>query len=73
MSTPSKDLSLRSQHDRAMVDWAKKSADQGVICGHTHQAVFESMTKIDRMQNELNDLRTEIESKVQGIKEMDDL
>lgn len=59
-STPSKDLSLRSNHDRAMYEWAKLIDKQLIICGHTHQPVFESKNKLDRLQDELKQVENRI-------------
>ena len=61
LTTPSNDLSLRSKHDRAMYNWAKSKENQILICGHTHQAVFQSKTQIDKLREELINCEREIE------------
>ncbi|MEM7161734.1 MAG: metallophosphoesterase [Bacteroidota bacterium] len=60
LSTPSTDLTLRSKHDMSMYNWTLKRKNQVLICGHTHQAVFESRTMIDRMTEELEGLENEV-------------
>jgi hypothetical protein len=41
-NTPASSLELRNRHDRAMADWARSRATEGVvlIAGHTHRPVF---------------------------------
>ncbi len=72
LSTPSNDLTLRSSHDRAMYEWAKTKDKQLIICGHTHQAVFESKTKLDRLQDELKKLGSTI-SKAESEQDIDSI
>lgn len=55
LSTPSNNIKLKSEHDKAMYEWADKR-DKVVICGHTHHPVFMSYTQADRTKEELNGL-----------------
>lgn len=57
LSTPSTSTELRSAHDKAMYSWARAKEDQLLICGHTHQPVFMSMTHIDYLVSELQGLQ----------------
>lgn len=55
LSTPSTNMRLKSNHDKAMYEWAEHH-DRVVICGHTHHPVFMSYTHADRIKHELNGL-----------------
>lgn len=39
LSTPATNHKLKSKHDAAMYDWAKKN-EAVLICGHTHETIF---------------------------------
>lgn len=49
LSTPANSVSLKSNHDHAMYEWAAKRSNTVIICGHTHQPVFMSHTHIDEL------------------------
>ncbi|MBT8195850.1 MAG: metallophosphoesterase [Bacteroidia bacterium] len=49
LSTPSNSISLKSDHDHAMYEWAAAKQNSIIICGHTHQPVFMSHTHIDEL------------------------
>jgi UDP-2,3-diacylglucosamine pyrophosphatase LpxH len=55
LSTPSNNIKLKSEHDKAMYEWAD-TRDKVVICGHTHHPVFMSYTHADRARKELKGL-----------------
>lgn len=54
LSTPAKDTKLKSNHDKAMHAWASKREKQLIICGHTHDAVFMSKNKVDKLMQQLD-------------------
>ena len=56
LSTPSKSVKLRSEHDHAMYDWASPKTGLILICGHTHQPVFMSLTHADMVSYEIEKL-----------------
>ena len=56
LSTPANDVSLRSDHDNEMYDWAEKRNQQLIICGHTHRPVFMSMTHLDKLKSDIEEL-----------------
>ena len=56
LSTPSKSVKLRSEHDHAMYDWSKDRCGTVLICGHTHQPVFMSLTHADMVSYQLEQL-----------------
>ena len=60
LSTPSNNLTLRSRHDQNMYSWTLERKNQLLICGHSHQAVFESRTQIDRLTEKLKLLENEV-------------
>ena len=56
LSTPSKNVKLKSEHDLAMYGWASNKKGSILICGHTHQPVFMSLTHADKVTYELQEL-----------------
>ncbi|NNC96197.1 MAG: metallophosphoesterase [Chitinophagales bacterium] len=57
LSTPAKDASLKSIHDKTMYSWSEKHEETILICGHTHQPVFMSLTHADRIKNKIRLLK----------------
>jgi len=49
-NTPAFDRELKTEHNRIMHDWAMLQQNMILITGHTHQAVFESLTRYERLQ-----------------------
>lgn len=56
LSTPSKSIKLRSEHDHAMYHWASQQKGIILICGHTHQPVFMSLTHADIISYQIEKL-----------------
>lgn len=54
LTTPRHDLGLRSTTDHALYDWAEQE-QVVLICGHTHQPVFMSGSRLDRIDQELKE------------------
>jgi UDP-2,3-diacylglucosamine pyrophosphatase LpxH len=52
LSTPRYDLGLRSVTDHALYNWAEKNK-VALVCGHTHQPVFMSGSRLDKIDEEL--------------------
>lgn len=51
-NTPAYDESLKTLHNRLMYEWSAQQQDLLLITGHTHQPVFESLTRIERLDRE---------------------
>jgi predicted phosphodiesterase len=49
-NTPAYDKTLKTAHNRMMLEWAMQQKDVVLITGHTHQPVFESLTHFERLQ-----------------------
>ncbi|NND93250.1 MAG: hypothetical protein HKN45_00175 [Flavobacteriales bacterium] len=60
LSTPANNTKLKSEHDRAMYQWADYN-DKVIICGHTHHPVFMSYTHADKLKHELREMETKFE------------
>ena len=58
LSTPSQSIRMKSRHDYAMYEWASQKQQQMLICGHTHQPVFMSMTHKDRLIAQIENLKS---------------
>ena len=56
LSTPANEVGLRSKHDNEMYNWAASRHQQLIICGHTHQPVFMSMTHVDKLKSDIDEL-----------------
>ncbi len=56
LSTPSTNIKLRSVHDHAMYDWASGKRGLVLICGHTHQPVFMSLTHADIVSYKIDEM-----------------
>ncbi|MFT4661629.1 MAG: UDP-2,3-diacylglucosamine pyrophosphatase LpxH [Patiriisocius sp.] len=74
LSTPANNLKLKSQHDKAMYNWAFKN-EKTLICGHTHQPVFLSLTHEEKILREIANIRESMEEDIRDekIKEQLDL
>lgn len=51
-NTPAYDKQLKTAHNRMMYQWASEQKDLILITGHTHQPVFGSLTRFERLQRE---------------------
>jgi predicted phosphodiesterase len=51
-NTPAFDSQLKTTHNRMMYDWSSEQKDLILITGHTHQPVFESLTRLERLHRE---------------------
>ncbi len=75
-NTPAYDAQLKTLHNRLMYEWSNNQKGLLLITGHTHQPVFESLTRIERLYRQLlqaqasNDekLITETEAEIQQRK-----
>ena len=52
-NTPAYDNQLKTVHNGMMYDWSAAQQQLLLITGHTHQPVFESLTHIERLYNQL--------------------
>ncbi|GAC1419515.1 MAG: metallophosphoesterase [Flavisolibacter sp.] len=52
-NTPAYDAQLKTLHNSIMYDWSAKQERLVLITGHTHQPVFESLTHIESLYQEL--------------------
>lgn len=55
-TSPSRDACLRGRHDTQMYRWASKQANLLLIAGHTHRPVFNSLTHLEKLNQELQHL-----------------
>lgn len=53
---PAENFEIRDDLELQYYDWAKKQRVM-LICGHTHRAIFASLTKYDRLQIEIQHLK----------------
>ncbi len=51
-NTPAHNTTLKSEHNTIMYEWSSRQKDLLLITGHTHQPVFESLTRFERLQRE---------------------
>src|SRR5690349_5377774 len=51
-NTPAYDKHLKTAHNRMMYQWASEQNHLILITGHTHQPVFGSLTRFERLQRE---------------------
>ena len=61
LSTPSNNTRLKSEHDKAMYQWADRH-DKVLISGHTHHPVFMSYTHADQLKEEIIHLEEQQEA-----------
>ena len=57
LNTPSVDDHLKTLHNTMMYQWSAKQKDTLLITGHTHQAVFESLTHLERLYRQLDNAK----------------
>lgn len=53
LNTPASDNTLKTEHNRIMYEWIASKKNMLLITGHTHQAVFVSLTNIERLYGKL--------------------
>ncbi len=53
LNTPSVDDHLKTLHNTMMYQWSAQQPGTLLITGHTHQAVFESLTHLERLYRQL--------------------
>lgn len=52
-NTPAYDDRLKTSHNRMMYEWSARQKDVLLITGHTHQAVFVSLTHLERLYRDM--------------------
>ncbi len=57
-NTPANNTTLKTEHNSMMYEWSSKQKDLLLITGHTHQPVFESLTYLERLQQNQAGART---------------
>jgi hypothetical protein len=62
-NTPSKDFSLREQHDQSMYAWAASRPDTVLIVGHTHRPVFKSQKHAMQLREDIRALEQQLQEK----------
>lgn len=62
-NTPSKDWSLRDNHNVAMYEWAQSKSKLVLICGHTHRPIFGNKAPIDQQRKRLARLEEQLKVK----------
>jgi UDP-2,3-diacylglucosamine pyrophosphatase LpxH len=55
--TPAKDACLRGKHDAEMYHWAENQKNLILIAGHTHRPVWSSRTHLQKLEEELKELK----------------
>ena len=58
-NTPSCNDHLKTAHNQMMYEWSSQQNDLLLITGHTHQPVFESLTRLERLYSKLAAARAE--------------
>ncbi|MBI5641086.1 MAG: metallophosphoesterase [Nitrospirae bacterium] len=65
-TTPAEGADLKSEHDKAMYNWALGKSNNGerviLIAGHTHLPVFASVNHIGRLEGDLKNCQTKLEN-----------
>jgi UDP-2,3-diacylglucosamine pyrophosphatase LpxH len=61
-TTPAKDACLSEEHDRVMYSWAAEQKKLILVTGHTHRPVWSSRTHLQKLQDELSQLKMQPES-----------
>jgi len=51
-NTPAYNASLKTEHNNIMYEWSSQQQNLLLITGHTHQPVFESLTRLERLQRQ---------------------
>src|SRR5438093_7531188 len=52
-NTPAYNTTIKTLHNRIMYEWSAKQKNTLLITGHTHQPVFESLTHLERLYNDI--------------------
>jgi len=58
LTTPAKDFCLREKHDKDMYKWAVSQHKLILITGHTHRPVWTSRTHLQKLNNQLDQLKS---------------
>lgn len=61
-TTPAKDFCLRGDHERDMYEWAAAQNKMVLIAGHTHRPVWKARTHLQKLEEELAQMKTEPKS-----------
>ena len=56
-NTPANNNQLKTAHNQMMYEWSSKRKNTVLITGHTHQPVFKSLTHLELLYEQLNDLK----------------
>jgi UDP-2,3-diacylglucosamine pyrophosphatase LpxH len=56
-TSPAKDACLRSDHDTKMYRWTRTQQNKLLIVGHTHRPIWSSRTHLEKLLNQLYELR----------------
>jgi UDP-2,3-diacylglucosamine pyrophosphatase LpxH len=64
-TTPAKDACLRGKHDTEMYNWAAQQEKLILIVGHTHRPVWSSRTHLQKLEIELQELKSAADSSQQ--------
>ena len=59
-NTPARDACLRDWHEGQMYAWAVDQKDLILVTGHTHRPVWNSRTHLQKLQMELENLKSEL-------------
>ena len=69
LNTPASDNSLKTEHNRMMYEWVAARKNMLLITGHTHQAVFVSLTNIERLYGRL--LKAKVNKDAAAIEDLE--
>jgi predicted phosphodiesterase len=58
INSPSANNNLKTLHNMYMYDWSAAQKNILLVTGHTHQPVFNSLTHLERLYNQLEKART---------------
>jgi len=67
-NTPANNNTLKSAHNNIMYDWSSRQKGLILITGHTHQPVFESLTRLERIQRDQSRADTYSDSVVSNVR-----
>lgn len=59
LNTPSVDDHLKTLHNTLMFNWSAQQDHTLLITGHTHQAVFESLTHLERLYRRIDEAKAQ--------------
>lgn len=57
-NTPAYDTAMKTAHNQLMYEWAAQQKNVLLITGHTHQPVFDSLTRLERLYHLLSEARS---------------